>query len=73
MRDKSMEQWNNRFKLLILLNNMVLQSCYNVLQAATGIFPSRACNKGFYKTLFTFYKPYGSHDSKEVKIQISSH
>ena len=68
MRDRSMEQWNNGLKLLISLTNMLLQSCYNVLQPATGKIPSRACNKGFYKTLFTFYKPYGSHDSKEVKV-----
>ena len=53
MREKYVLHCYIGLKLLISLNKSLLQTCYNVLQAATKDFPSRAHKKGFSKTCFS--------------------
>jgi len=46
-------QCYNGLKVLILLNNILLQWCYNGVTQCYRVFPTRAREKLFYKSNFS--------------------
>lgn len=56
---KSMIHCYIRLKVLILLTKCLLQTCYMSVTCCYTGFPAREYEKAIFKTLFSYYKPYG--------------